>query len=68
MIMQLHLRYLMFGVLQRCPLDKLILKVKLLNLGVPKAILALAISPPNLEDIERNILTLKEVTRYNSGT
>jgi len=33
----------------------------LLDLGEPKAILALALSPPNLDNIERNILTLKEV-------
>lgn len=49
------------NLLQRCPLDKLILQVKVLDLGEPKAILALALSPPNLDDIERNILTLKEV-------
>ncbi|XP_060606288.1 ATP-dependent RNA helicase TDRD9-like isoform X2 [Ruditapes philippinarum] len=47
--------------MRRCPLDKLILQVKVLDLGEPKAILALALSPPNLDDIERNILTLKEV-------
>ena len=42
-------------------MDKLILQVKVLDLGEPKAILALALSPPNLGDIERNILLLKEV-------
>ena len=49
-------------VFQRCPLDKLILQVKVLDLGEPKAILALALSPPNLDDIERNVLLLKEVS------
>ncbi|KAH3857352.1 hypothetical protein DPMN_099959, partial [Dreissena polymorpha] len=47
--------------MQRCPLDKLILQTKILDLGEPKAILALALAPPNLGDIERNILILKEV-------
>ncbi|KAL4238351.1 ATP-dependent RNA helicase tdrd9 [Mactra antiquata] len=47
--------------MQRCPLDKLILQVKVLDLGEPKAILAVALSPPNLDDIERNILMLKEI-------
>ena len=30
-------------------------------MGEPKALLALALSPPNLDDIERTILSLKEV-------
>lgn len=51
-------------MLQRSPLDKTILQVKVLDLGEPMAVLALALSPPNLDDIERNILLLKEVT-YN---
>ncbi|KAL3874648.1 hypothetical protein ACJMK2_037630 [Sinanodonta woodiana] len=52
--------------MQRSPLDRLILQVKLLDLGEPKAILALALSPPNLDDIERNILMLKEVGALTS--
>jgi len=32
-----------------------------LDLGEPKAILALAPSPPNIDDIERTIVSLKEV-------
>ncbi|XP_064600454.1 ATP-dependent RNA helicase TDRD9-like isoform X1 [Liolophura sinensis] len=47
--------------MQRCPLERLILEVKLLDLGEPKAILALALSPPRLEDIEKTVLFLKEV-------
>ena len=31
-------------------------------MGEPKALLALALSPPNLDDIERTILSLKEVS------
>lgn len=45
----------------RCPLEHLILQVKVLDLGEPKAILALALEPPNLDNIERTILLLKEV-------
>lgn len=47
--------------MQRCPLEQLILQVKLLDLGQPKAVLALALTPPNLNDIEKTILLLKEV-------
>ncbi|XP_054758320.2 ATP-dependent RNA helicase TDRD9-like isoform X1 [Lytechinus pictus] len=45
----------------RCPLEQLILQVKVLDLGEPKAILALALEPPNLDNIEKTILLLKEV-------
>lgn len=37
--------------IQRCPLDKLVLKVKQLNLGTPALILSRAIQPPNLNEI-----------------
>ena len=46
---------------QRSPLESLILKTKIFEMGEPKALLALALSPPNLDDIERTILSLKEV-------
>lgn len=49
--------------LQRCPLGSTILKVKLLDMGEPRALLATALSPPSLGDIERTILLLKEVGR-----
>ena len=39
------------------------LHVKVLDMGEPKAILGLALSPPNLDDIERTILMLKQVGR-----
>ncbi|KAK2497836.1 hypothetical protein MC885_006939 [Smutsia gigantea] len=45
----------------RCPLGSTILKVKLLGMGEPRALLATALSPPSLGDIERTILLLKEV-------
>ena len=46
---------------QRSPLQQLILETKLLDMGEPKAILALALSPPALDDIQINVLQLKEV-------
>ncbi|KAJ8309140.1 hypothetical protein KUTeg_014014 [Tegillarca granosa] len=54
--------------MQRCPLEQLILQVKVLDLGEPKAILALALSPPNLDDIEKTILLLKEVGALTTPT
>ncbi|XP_074645257.1 ATP-dependent RNA helicase TDRD9-like [Tubulanus polymorphus] len=54
----------------RCPLEQVILKCKKLNMGEPKALFALALSPPPLDDIERTILMLKEVaalTTHRSG-
>lgn len=45
----------------RCPLENVVLKAKLLEMGAPPNILALAMSPPNLSDIHYTILTLKEV-------
>ena len=44
----------------RCPLEHTILRTKLLDLGEPKAILALAMDPPELANICRTIATLKE--------
>lgn len=46
---------------QRCPLSQLILRVKLFDIGPPKAILNLALQPPDTDDIERTILLLKQV-------
>ncbi|XP_066428512.1 ATP-dependent RNA helicase TDRD9 [Eleutherodactylus coqui] len=45
----------------RSPLGNTILKVKLLDMGEPRALLATALSPPNVYDIERTILLLKEI-------
>ncbi|KAF6209821.1 hypothetical protein GE061_015572 [Apolygus lucorum] len=45
----------------RCPLDNLVLKAKKLNFGPPIAILGSAMDPPDLTNIQRTILNLKEV-------
>ncbi|CAM9496697.1 unnamed protein product [Lampetra fluviatilis] len=45
----------------RCPLESTVLRVKQLDLGEPKAMLALALTPPNLSNIKRTVLLLKEV-------
>lgn len=42
-------------------MEQLVLKVKLLDLGEPKAILGLALAPPNLDEIEKTVMLLKEV-------
>ncbi len=41
--------------------------MKLLDLGEPKAILGVALSPPNLDDIEKTVLTCKEVGTVKIG-
>uniref|UniRef100_A0A8B9FEW3 RNA helicase n=1 Tax=Amazona collaria TaxID=241587 RepID=A0A8B9FEW3_9PSIT len=45
----------------RCPLGATVLKIKKLDMGGPKALLATALSPPSVDDIERTVLQLKEV-------
>ena len=50
-----------FFFLQRCPLSQLVLRVKLFDIGPPKAILNLALQPPDTDDIERTILLFKQV-------
>ncbi|XP_066535114.1 ATP-dependent RNA helicase TDRD9 isoform X2 [Hoplias malabaricus] len=45
----------------RSPLASIVLKVKLLDMGDPRALLSTALSPPNLSNIERTILQLKEM-------
>ncbi|XP_050191582.1 ATP-dependent RNA helicase TDRD9 [Myiozetetes cayanensis] len=45
----------------RCPLGGTVLKLKKLDMGEPKALLATALSPPNVDDIERTIVQLKEL-------
>ena len=49
--------------LQRCPLEQVVLKVKLLDIGPPKAVLRLALQPPDSDDIERTVLLLKQVRK-----
>lgn len=52
-----------FGIpeMLRSPLQNSVLKAKELEMGRPSEILALAMSPPNLSDIQNTVLLLKEV-------
>ncbi|KAF7662633.1 hypothetical protein LDENG_00231020, partial [Lucifuga dentata] len=43
------------------PLSSIMLKVKLLDMGDPRTLLSTALSPPNLSDIVRTVLQLKEM-------
>ncbi|XP_003453141.1 ATP-dependent RNA helicase TDRD9 isoform X1 [Oreochromis niloticus] len=43
------------------PLSTILLKVKLLDMGDPRSLLSTALSPPNLSDIVRTVLQLKEM-------
>ena len=45
-------------------MEQVVLQAKVLDLGEPKAILALAPSPPNIDDLERTIVSLKEVCTH----
>uniref|UniRef100_A0A1A9UTM0 Probable ATP-dependent RNA helicase spindle-E n=1 Tax=Glossina austeni TaxID=7395 RepID=A0A1A9UTM0_GLOAU len=45
----------------RCPLENVVLKAKLLDMGPPPDILALTMAPPDLSAIHNTILTLKEI-------
>ncbi|XP_068874495.1 ATP-dependent RNA helicase TDRD9 isoform X2 [Aphelocoma coerulescens] len=47
--------------LLHCPLGATVLKLKKLDIGEPKALLATALSPPSVGDIERTIVHLKEL-------
>ncbi len=46
--------------LVRSPLELSILRVKMLNMGPPKELLALALDPPDLADIYKSVLQLKQ--------
>lgn len=48
---------------QVSPLSSIMLKVKLLDMGDPRSLLSTAMSPPNLDDIVRTVLQLKEVSQ-----
>lgn len=51
----------------RCPLDRVVLFSKMLELNEPpQAILALLMDPPNLSNIESTIWKLKEVSYYRN--
>lgn len=45
----------------RCPLENVVLKAKMLEMGPPHSILALAMNPPDLSDIRNTVLHLKEL-------
>ncbi|CAB3245863.1 unnamed protein product [Arctia plantaginis] len=47
--------------IKRCPLERLVLLAKMLDMGSPSDILALAMNPPDLTNIYRTILVLKEL-------
>lgn len=54
----------------RSPMTSIVLKSKVLDMGPPQSILALAMDPPDLTDINNTILELKEVgalLRYCNG-
>ncbi|KAM6444997.1 ATP-dependent RNA helicase TDRD9 [Rhynochetos jubatus] len=51
-----------------CPLGTTVLKIKKLDMGGPKALLATALSPPSVSDIERTILQLKELGALTACT
>ncbi|XP_034834084.1 probable ATP-dependent RNA helicase spindle-E [Maniola hyperantus] len=44
----------------RCPLERLVLIAKMLDMGQPSDILALAMNPPDISNVQRTILVLKE--------
>lgn len=52
----------------RAPLENLVLKAKVLDMGEPKAILALSLDPPDLGNLERTILLLKEAGALLNNT
>ncbi|ALC40893.1 spn-E [Drosophila busckii] len=45
----------------RAPLQNAVIRAKLLEMGRPSELLALAMSPPNLSDVQNTVLLLKEV-------
>ena len=51
----------------RAPLENLVLNAKLLDMGEPKCLLALSLDPPDLSNLKRTILILKEIgALYNT--
>ncbi|KAL6488110.1 hypothetical protein MHYP_G00047360 [Metynnis hypsauchen] len=50
------------------PLASIVLKVKLLDMGDPRSLLSTALTPPNLNDIERTILQLKEMGALSASS
>ncbi|KAL4656333.1 putative ATP-dependent RNA helicase TDRD9 [Arapaima gigas] len=50
----------------RCPLAGTVLRLKLLDMGDPRTLLSNALSPPELRDIEKTLLQLKEVSKNST--
>ena len=48
----------------RCPLDRLVLMAKMLGMGPPRQILSLALDPPDLHNLRKTILFLREVIEF----
>ncbi|XP_068618918.1 probable ATP-dependent RNA helicase spindle-E [Battus philenor] len=47
--------------IKRCSLERLVLLAKMLDMGTPSEILALAMDPPDLSNILKTLLVLKEI-------
>merc|ERR1719435_634312 len=47
--------------MQRVPLTKVVLDVKLVDMGSPKELLALAMDPPDVLSLQKTVLCLKEI-------
>ena len=47
--------------MQRVPLTKVVLDVKMVDMGSPKELLALAMDPPDVLSLHKTILSLKEM-------
>ncbi|XP_047033671.1 probable ATP-dependent RNA helicase spindle-E isoform X1 [Helicoverpa zea] len=45
----------------RCPLERLVLLAKMMDMGPPADVLALAMDPPDISNIHRTVLVLKEI-------
>ena len=54
--------------IQRIPLTKLVLDVKLLDMGSPQQLLSLAMDPPKSENLLKTILSLKELRALHNTT
>ncbi|NXH56538.1 TDRD9 helicase, partial [Rhabdornis inornatus] len=61
LLQQRNLKTIILSSLQHCPLGATVLKLKKLDIGEPKALLATALSPPSVDDVERTIVQLKEL-------
>jgi len=53
--------------IQRCPLDKVVLKLKQMNLGHPETVLSNAMQPPDSHEVAKTNRYLKEMGAINSS-